>query len=287
MDNGNFLDFAGSKLGVEVGFGKMILLYKEKTSLKLSDLTANAINADIESGVIVGVIKDWHSIAGASVAEVSVERTGTAEMKQIRAEIAADTINFEANMRNREVIGDLSEINSLNGILLDDQGNVFGDKSEVADELSTMLINFSGKATTSFQHDNQTDKMVSIVARYLVKDLSFIAANVETELIATKVLLAGALKTVTTQTATSLVFDMKVTDKGTGLPFSGTIAATDITVTGANVTSKTVAYVPATGILTLTLTGTGFVTDIQVLNITISGADFYSKAIPTVIRLGE
>ena len=287
MDNGNFLDFAGSKLGVEVGFGKMILIYKEKKSLTLSDLTANAINTAIEAGDIVGIVKDWHSLAGASVAEISVERTGSAEMKLIRAEIAADTINFEANLRNREVIGDLSSRGTLHCILLDDQGNAFGDKDERADKLSTMEVNFSGKVTTSFQHDNATDKMVSIVARYLVKDLSFMAANVETELVSTKVLLAGALKTTTTQTATSLVFDLKITDKGTGLPFDGTIAAADITITGANVTNKTAAYVAATGVLTLTLTGTGFITDTQVLNVTISGATFYTKPLAITLRLGE
>ena len=121
MDNGNFLEYAGSKLGVDVGFGKCILVFGEKTSLTLPDLPVIAINDAIEAGTIIGVIRGWHTVAGSPVGEISVERPGTSEMKLIREEIAADTLTFEANLQNRAVIADLVKAGSLNCLLIDDQ----------------------------------------------------------------------------------------------------------------------------------------------------------------------
>ena len=97
---GNFLQYAASKLGVDVGFGKMILIYKDKIDVKKSELTATSINSDIASGEIIGIIKGWHTVAGASVAEINVERTGSAEMKLIRPAILADVLTFENNLVN-------------------------------------------------------------------------------------------------------------------------------------------------------------------------------------------
>lgn len=288
MENcGNFLEYAGSKCGIDPGYGKMILVYPAKTTVQLASLSAEAINTAIIAGAIVGVVKGWHTIAGAPVAEISVERTGTAEMKLIRSEIAADTLTFESTLANREVLGDLVKAGSLNCLLIDDQGNVYGEQSILGGGISTMLLNFSSKVTSALQGDNVTDKTIAITVRYLVKELDVLIAEVETELIASKTLLSTQLLAVSTLTATSIIFTMGVKSKATGKAFASAIVTADVTVTGATITTTTAAYVPATGVLTITLVGTGFLTDLQILNVAVSGDDFYSKENQLAIRLGE
>ena len=41
----NFIDLAAATCGVDVGFGKVILLYAEKKTVPLAELTATTINA--------------------------------------------------------------------------------------------------------------------------------------------------------------------------------------------------------------------------------------------------
>lgn len=280
---GNFLDYAGSKCGLDVGFGKMILLYADKTAVAEADLTAAAINAAVEDGTIVGIIKGWHTITGAPVAETNVERPGSAEMKLIRSEILADTLMFENTLANNEVIGDLVKAGSLYGILVDDRGNAFGDKSSVVGYVKPMLMNFSGKATTSFQKDQTSDKSVSVTVRYLVKEVQAVIAGIEVEDVLSKTLLSLQLSSVKEITTTAATFVLSVKDKSTNAVFAGAILAGDVSIAGATVVTAT--YVAATGLLTIVITGTGFSITSQNLNIKMSGDSFYAKE--TTIRLGE
>ena len=119
---GNFLEYAGSKCGLDVGYGKMFVLYAEKVSKSAADLTAEAIQAEIVAGTVIGIIKGWNTIAGAPVAEINVERTGTGEMKLIRSEIAADTLTFENSNAKNKIFNDLVKAGSLNCILIDEIG---------------------------------------------------------------------------------------------------------------------------------------------------------------------
>ena len=281
---GNFLEYAGSRCGLDVGYGKMFVLYAEKVSKSAADLTAEAIQAEIVAGTVIGIIKGWNTIAGAPVAEINVERTGTAEMKLIRSEIAADTLTFENSIANNEILNDVVKAGSLNCILIDDQGNCFGDYSQTSGKISSMLVNFSGKTTSSFQKDNVTEKSVSVTARYLVKDVNVIQAGTETELIVSKTLLIGQLSSITTLTSSAAVFVMKINDKAIGAIYGEAIATGELTVTGAAITSKTASYVPSTGLLTVTLAGT-FDPGLQPLNVSLSGDAFYMKE--NTIRLGE
>ena len=279
MDNGNFLEYAGSKLGVDVGFGKCILVYKEKKDLALADLTSTAVNADIESGAIIGVIRGWHTVAGAPVAEISVERPGTSEMKLVREEIAADVLTFEANLQNRAVIADLVKAGALNCLLIDDQGNVFGEYNVLDGMISTMLLNFSTKTTSSFQRDNATDKTIAVTVRYLVKELDFIAAGVETELINSKVKAEIRLTGLTYSTvAGSTIAEFKLVSKKTGE------ILTDITVAGADVTAILdggIAVVDefvidgVTGEASIAFTTAAASMGTGSLLLTLSGADYY------------
>ena len=266
---GNFLQYAASKLGVDVGFGKMILIYKGKQILNADSLSADYINSAIEGGDCIGIIKGWHTVAGASVAEINVERTGTAEMKLIRPEILADVLTFENNLVNNEVINDLVKLGTVDGVLLDDQGNAFGDYSPTSGTVSTMKLNFSSKTTSSMQHDNTTEKTVAVTVRYLVDDLSFVAAETETELIDSKELLSiqYASKTVDT-----LVFSVK--SKLTGEAFASAFTDVDIVASGAGLVMDAAAYDPATGLLTIISSRT--ITS-GIFTIEISGDDFYSK----------
>lgn len=284
---GNFLDYAGEKCGIDVGYGKLILVYPSKTDVAVTSLDAAAINEAIASGTIIGVIKGWHTVVGSPIGEVSVERVSTREMKLIREEVAADTLTFERTLANREIIGDLVKAGSLNCLLIDDQGNVYGDKSQVNGEISTMVLNFSAKVTSSMQSDNNTDRTIMVTVRYLVKDFDFVAAEVEAESILVKTLVKSYLSSVTTSTSTSQVFVMEVKNKSNGAIFSGAIASGDVVVTSANgiITTVVSAYVAATGLLTITVTGTGLLATTQKFNVSISGAEAYMKEI--VVGLGE
>ena len=274
---GNFLELATAKCGADVGFGKIILLYGEKKSVLKSALTATAINAAIEAGTIVGVIKNWHTVAGAPVGEMNVERPGSGEMKLIRQEILADTLTFESNIANRSVIADLVQAGTIQGLLIDDLGNAFGEQSAIADAIDTMALNFSGKTSSSAQRDNATDKTVAVTVRYLVKDLGMLDAGIEVEDVAGKVQVMGMLASVPTLSATSVAITLKLVDKTTQKAFDGAIATADVTaMVGSNIgTVSTATY--AGGVLTLAISGTGFSTVSELLTLTISGGDFYMK----------
>jgi hypothetical protein len=284
---GNFLETAATKCGVDVGFGKMILVFPDKTAVTEGDLTAEGINAMVVSCAINGIIKGWHMVAGAPVAEITVERTGTGEMKQIRPEIIADTMTFESNIGTRAVLSDLVKAGTLDCILIDDLGSAFGEASENANELLTMKINFSGKATSSLQSDQTNEKTVAVTARYLVKNLDLIAAEIEVEDILGKEQLYAGISEVVSFTNTSIVLDMIVKSKDTGAFFDGAILATDIEITGTGIASKTAAYVPETGVLTLTIAGTGFVAGDLYAKISMSGDEFYMKSNKYTVSLGE
>ena len=283
--NGNFLDYAGSKTGLDVGFGKMILLYADQTNVATADLTATAINTAVEDGTIVGIVKGWHTVTGAPVAETNVERPGSAEMKRIRAEILADTLMFENTLANNEVVNDLVGCDKIYGIFVDDLGSAFAEDSFVDTYIKPMRLNFSGKTTTSFQKDNTSDKSVSVTVRYLVDNVQAVEAGIEVEDILSKSLLSIRLSSLTEISATAATFVLKVTEKSTGDVFEDAITAEDLTITGATISTKTVTYVPATGLLTIVLAGSGFSITVQNLNIKMSGDSFYAKE--TTIRLGE
>jgi len=283
----SFLELASAKCGVDVGYGKLFLLYKDKKTVTSAMLTATAINAEIEAGTIIGVIKGWHTVAGAPVGELTVERPFTAEITQIRAEILAETLTFESNILNRDVLAGLAAMGTVNGVLVDDLGSVFGETSQAANAVDTMYLNFSAKTSSSLQRDNATDKSVAVTVRYLVKDLGIYEAGIEVEEVATKIQLSLGIKTVTTITPTSIVIDLLVKEKGSNNIYAGVLIAPDFIVEGAGVTSKTLTYVPTTGIATMTVTGTGFISGDTVLNISISDSLAYMKATSYTVRLGE
>jgi len=280
---GNFLELANANCGADVGFGKMILVYGSRQDVSLTEMTATAINTAIESGDIIGVIQGWHTITGAPVGEISVERQATAEMKLIRPEVLADTLTFESNILNRSVIADLVAAGTLQCLLIDDLGNVFGDKAELAGTISTMPLNFSGKVSNALQSDNATDKTVAVTVRYLVKNLSMLAAGVETEDIYVKSQLEGAFFTVGSLTATAAQFIISLTDKLTQKAFGGTLLAAEITVRTDNEVATVSTAVLANGKLTLNLTGTAFNIVSENFYVTISEDDSFMKETKFVV----
>jgi hypothetical protein len=270
---GNFLQYAGEKMGIDVGFGKMFLVYTEKLSKGASDLTVAAINNEITAGTIIGVIKGWHTIAGAPVAEVSIERPGTYEKKLIRPEILADTLTFESGMVNNEVLGDIVKAGSLNCILLDDQGNAYGDYAQEAGKISTMLVNFSEKKTSGLQTDYAAEKTISITARYLVDNLNVIYAATETEMITPKDLLVGQLVSSSTGTTSKIVLNLKY--KATNEPHVGLISALNISINGLP-SGSTIGTITSDNLGNYTINFTGQLIP-GVLLISISGDTFYMK----------
>jgi len=283
----SFIELASAKCGVDVGIGKLFLIYADKKTVTSAMLTAAAINAEIEAGTIIGVVKGWHTIAGAPVGEVSVERVATSEMKVIRPEILADTLTFESNIINRSVANDLVNAGTLNGVLVDDFGNAFGETSQTANAIDTMYLNFSGKVSSSLQSDNATDKSVAVTVRYLVKDLGIYEAGIEVEEIATKVQLFAGISEVITLTSTEIEIDFLVKQKGDNKFTTDVIDAADMVVEGAGVVSFTVSQVIETGKVTLTITGTGFVSGDTVLTISMSNALAFMKPTKYIVRLGE
>ena len=274
----NFIDLAAAQCGVDVGFGKVILLFKEKTVFAIDELTATNINAEIVAGNIVGVLKNWHTVAGAPVAEINVERPGSAEMKLIRPEILADVLTFEGNIGNRDVIDSLVKVGTIHGLEIDDMGNVFGERSKDVNSLETMPLNFSGKTSTSLQRDNTSDKTVSVTVRYLVKDLAMLAAGIEVEDVASKVKVDGQLVSGAVTLATAASLEIKLTDKYTQSAFDGALLAADIEVRTNSETATVSTATYTNGVLTLALTGTNFNTPgTENFYVTISADDCYMK----------
>ena len=273
----NFIDLAAAQCGVDVGFGKVILIYKQKTPRSVENFSVVNINAEIVAGNIVGVLKNWHTVAGAPVAEINVERPGSAEMKLIRPEILADVLTFEGNIGNRDVIDSLVKVGTVHGIVIDDMGNVFGERSKIVNAIDTMPLNFSGKTSTSLQRDNTSDKTVAVTVRNLVKDLAMLAANVEVEDVASKVKVDGKLFSGSVASATAATLSIKLIDKYTQDAFDGSLTSGEVSVRTdtktATVSTATYAY----GVLTLALTGTAFDTDSQNFYVTISADDCYMK----------
>ena len=122
------------------------------------------------------------------------------------------------------------------------------------------------------QSDQATEKTVAITARYLVKDLSVLEAGTETELIESKSLLVGQLKSFTL--AVAGVINLQIKDKSTNDFFNGAIAALDVTVKGTDATIATAVYTPATGMLAITFSAA---ITAGAYFIAISGDDFYMK----------
>ena len=274
----NFLDLAAAQCGVDVGFGKVILLYAQKTTREIGDFKTGVLNAEIETGSVVGVLKNWHTVAGAPVAEINVERPGSAEMKLIRPEILADVLTFEGNIGNRDVIDALVKAGTIHGLVIDDMGNVFGERSLNVDGIDTMPLNFSGKTSTSLQRDNTSDKTVSVTVRYLVKDLAMLAAGVEVEDVASKVKVDGQIVLGYVYSYTDASLRIKLIDKYTQAAFDGALTAGEIEVRtdSKTVTVSTATY--ANGVLSLTLKGTGFnQSGITNFYVKISADDCYMK----------
>ena len=283
MDNGNFLEYAGAQLGVDVGYGKCILVYGEKRTILSSDLTSDGVNGDMTAGTIIGVIRGWHTVAGAPVGEISVERPGTSEMKLVREEIAADVLTFEANLQNRAVIADLVKAGSLNCLLIDDQGNVFGEYNVLDGLISTMLLNFSTKVTSSFQRDNATDKTIAVTVRYLVKELDFVAAGVEAELINSKVKAEIRLTNLVYSTvadATTVAFTLISKKTGEILTDITAVQADVSVILDGNIaTIDSLAFNANTGEFAVSITTASAAMGTGSMLITLSGADYYVEQI--------
>jgi hypothetical protein len=257
----------------------MFLVYANKVERGASDLSVDAINDEISTGTIIGIIKGWHTIAGAPVAEVSVERPGTREKKLLRPEILADTLTFESGMANNEVLGDIVKAGSLNCILLDDQGNAYGDYTQKNGMISTMLVNFSEKKTSSLQTDYAAEKTVSITARYLVNNLNVIYAGTETELITPKNLLYGQLVSYTSGVSSEIVLNLQY--KATNEPFIGTVADLHIIIKGLP-TGVILGTTTSDNLGNFKINFTGELEG-SILLISISGATFYMKETPFVL----
>jgi len=280
----NFFDLAQSACGVDVGFGKMFLLYPEKTELTAADFTADAINTAVEEGDIIGIVRDWVSIVGAPVAETNVERPGSAEMKLIRQEILADTISFESNIVNREVIASLVAAGSVQGVLLDDMGSSFGELAKTVGTLKTMKLNFSGKTSGALQKDNASDKLVAVTVRYLVDEIGMLDTGIETDEIVSKSLLFGQIKEVSIYEPGIGIgvveFDLQLSEKSTQKAFARAVIAADVAVSVKNATGTSFivedASIDANGVMNIHISGDIPDTSMD-LTVKIVGDDFLMK----------
>ena len=187
MNCGNFLNSTDAKsCGVEVGYGKLFLIYAEKQTVNVSSLKATAINAAIASGAIVGVLKDWDEVAGAPVAEVTAERPGSKKIRFISDEILADTITFDNSPCLNETLARLSRKGTAEVLFVDDNGNVYGEETYASATIGTMTVSFGSKTSTSLQSDNTNVNNLAITVRYLYKKLRAVAVGFDYDLIVSK-----------------------------------------------------------------------------------------------------
>ena len=187
MNCGNFLNSTDAKsCGVEVGYGKLFLIYAEKQTVPVSSLNATAINAAIAAGTIVGVLKDWDEVAGAPVAEVTAERSGSKKIRFISDEILADTITFDNSPCLNETLSRLSRKGTAEVLFVDDNGNVYGEETYASATIGTMTVSFGSKTSTSLQSDNTNVNNLAITVRYLYKKLRAAAVGFDYDLVVSK-----------------------------------------------------------------------------------------------------
>lgn len=275
--SGNFLQVASASLNIVPEYPVGIVIYSTKKDVDLTSLTATAINAEIAAGTVRGYLQGWNSIAGANVAEKNVERLSS-EINLIKEEIPADTYTFRNEMYINKILGKKATGNTFNCLVIGNMGGVYGKKSLKAAKISTMEINFSGKASNGGFQDLTNESTVAIVARYLLgeNDLGYLDAGVEAEDIEPKIPLDFTVSSITTQSATSIVLVTNLINAKTKeilTDFDADPITINAIVNGAVVTA---AASFANNQLTITLTGTGFSTTANVVSLEISTATHYA-----------
>ena len=282
MNCGNFLNSSTAKAcGVEVGYGKMYLLYAEKQEVLLSNLTSTAINAAIAAGTIVGVLRDWDEVAGAPIAEVMTERTGSKRVKHISDEVLADTITFDNSPCLAETIAAYVRKGAIQGLFVDSNGNVFGEETYKATSIGTMPLVFSGKTSTSLQSDNTNPNNLAVTVRYLYKKLRAAAVDFDYDLIVSKY--EVVLRDLTT--AAAGVCTVKAFDNCSG-SLATEIAAADLDVEVlVNGVPATPTAVTATdGVIGFTLSATPAPSSVVTIKVVSDDAfsQYVTFIIPTV-----
>lgn len=273
---GNFLELAQTQNGISVGFGKVILIYSEKKDVAISALTATAINAEIAAGTIVGVIEGWNMVAGASVAEKNKENLDST-ISLVKGEILADTLTFDRNTINMDVLERLVSFDSLPCVLIDDMGYAFGERSLEPASIGTMNLNFSNKTTNGLQNDLTNEGAIAVTCRYLLTKIGFVDAGTEVEEINAKLPLTAKISSITTHLAASIVFVADIYNEKTG----ALLTAFDVDPVSINAIVNGITVTPsatfASNQLTVTLAKTvaNFNTTTDKVKLTLSTAEYY------------
>jgi len=277
--SGNFLQVAAANFNIVPEYPVGIAIYSTKKDVALTSLTAAAINAEIAAGTCIGYLSGWNSIAGANVAEKNIERVATAKMELVKEEVAADTYTFPDEMYLNKILGKKATGNTFNCLVIGNMGGVYGEKSLKAASIRTMEINFSGKTSNGGFQDQTNEKTVAITARYIVAELGYVAAAIETEDIVPKIPLDFTISTVSTHSATSIVAVLNLINSKTKAILTAFDAdpITIIAIVNGTVVSAAAAF--ATNQLTVTLTGTGFTTTADVVSLELSTATHYSDEV--------
>jgi hypothetical protein len=280
MSTGSFLQVAAATLNIVPEYPVGIVIYSTKKDVALTSLTATAINAEIAAGTCIGYLSGWNSIAGANVAEKNIERVATAKMELVKEEVAADTYTFPDEMYINKILGKKATCNTFNCLVIGNKGGVYGEKTLKAASIGTMEINFSGKTSNGGFQDLTNEKTVAITARYIVKELGYVAAAIETEDIVPKIPLDFTISTVSTHTATSIVAVLNLIDARTNKTLTA-FDADPITINAVvNGVVVSAAATFGTNQLTVTLTGTGFTTTADVVSLELSTATHYTDEVP-------
>jgi hypothetical protein len=280
MSTGSFLQVAAATLNITPEYPVGIAIYSTKKDVALTSLTATAINAEIAADTCIGYLSGWNSIAGANVAEKNIERVATAKMKLVKEEVAADTYTFPDEMYINKILGKKATCNTFNCLVIGNKGGVYGEKTLKAASIGTMEINFSGKTSNGGFQDLTNEKTVAITARYIVKELGYVAAAIETEDIVPKIPLDFTISTVSTHTATSIVAVLNLIDARTNKTLTA-FDADPITINAVvNGVVVSAAATFGTNQLTVTLTGTGFTTTADVVSLELSTATHYTDEVP-------
>lgn len=273
--SGDFLQVAAAALNIVPEYPVGIAFYSNKKDVALTSLTATAINAEIAAGTCIGYLQGWNSIVGANVAEKNIERVATAKVELVKEEVAADKYTFPDEMYINKILGKKATGNTFYCLVIGNLGGVYGEKTLKAASIRTMEINFSGKTSNGGFMDLANEKTVEITARYIVKELGYIAAAIETEDIVPKIPLDFTISTVSTHTSTSIVAVLNLINSRskTILTTFDADPITIIAIVNGVVVSAAAAF--ATNQLTVTLTGTGFTTTADVVSLEISTATHY------------
>ena len=206
-------------------------------------------------------------------------RSGSKKIRFISDEILADTITFDNSPCLNETLARLSRKGTVEVLLVDDNGNVYGEETYASSTIGTMTVSFGSKTSTSLQSDNTNVNNLTITVRYLYKKLRGAAVGFDYDLIVSKY--EVVLRDLTT--AAAGVCTVKAFDNCSGSLATeiDDVADLDVEVLVNGVPETPTAVTVVDGVISFTLSATPAAS--SVVTVKVVSDDAFSQYITFII----